>query len=239
MTAPANPITVLCVLAHPDDVDFSCGGTVAQLTKDGNRVVYCLVTSGQAGGSDPSISREQMAQTRQREQTEAAAVLGVTDVHFLDFSDGSVEPNLELRKAISRVIRQVKPDRVITHSPLRALDQMYASHPDHLATGEATMNAVYPDARNQFAFPDLLADEGLQPHTVPEVWITTGVHADTFSDITEHFDLKLQALMCHQSQLPNPEELESNMRGWGAHNASVGGLDEGVLAESFRVLNTA
>ncbi len=168
-TPTLDPITVLCVVAHPDDVDFGIAGTTTTLTAAGHRVVYCLVTSGQAGGSDPSVSRSDMATLREAEQRAAAEVVGVSELHFLGFPDGAVIASLELRKAIARVIRQVRPDRVITQSPIRILDRMYSSHPDHLATGEATLNAIYPDARNQFAFPELLNDEGLEPHAVPEV----------------------------------------------------------------------
>ncbi len=230
---------ILIVVAHPDDLDFGCAGSTARWVAEGHEVVYCLVTSGQAGGTDASISREEMARIREEEQTAAAAVVGVTELHFLGFPDGRVEANLELRKAISRVIRQVKPDRVITQSPERNLKRMYSSHPDHLAAGEATLCAVYPDARNQFAFPELLADEGLEPHTVPETWIMGGPGADTFVDITDTVDLKVKALLCHVSQMSDPDAMPDRVRGWTGETAAVGGLDEGSYAEAFRTLDTA
>ena len=144
---------VLVVTAHPDDVDFGSAGTVAALTDAGVEVVYCLVTDGQAGGFDHSIPRSEMAAIRREEQTKAAAEVGVTDLRFLGFMDGTVEVTMELRHDISLVIRQVRPQVVIAQSPIRNLASTYGSHPDHTATGEATMCAVYPDARNPFAFP--------------------------------------------------------------------------------------
>lgn len=239
MTDSGNPLIILCVVAHPDDLDFGSAGTTATLTDAGHRVVYCLVTSGQAGGSDASISREEMAHIREKEQTRAAAVVGVTELHFLGFPDGAVVADLELRKAIARVIRQVRPDRVVTQSPTRNLDRVYGSHPDHLATGEATLNAVYPDARNQFAFPELLQDEGLAPHTVPEVWITTHEGANTYVDISSTIDRKIEALLCHESQLPDPSRMSELLREWGATMAKEAGLPEGSMAEAYRIVNTA
>ncbi len=233
-----EPLTVLCVVAHPDDVDFGIAGTTTTLTAAGHRVVYCLVTSGQAGGSDPSVSRSDMATLRETEQRAAAAVVGVSELHFLGFPDGAVVPSLELRKAIARVIRQVRPDRVITQSPIRLLDRMYSSHPDHLATGEATLNAIYPDARNQFAFPDLLKNEGLEPHAVPEVWLTASQEPDTYVDITDTIDTKVKALLCHQSQMSEPENMSAMIRQWAAETAKSGGFPEGTLAEGFRSIDT-
>jgi LmbE family N-acetylglucosaminyl deacetylase len=141
------------VTAHPDDVDFGAAGTVATLTDAGVHVTYCLVTDGDAGGTDRSMSRHDMAMLRRREQTDAAAQVGVTDLVFLGHGDGRVQPTLQLRADISAVIRRVRPRVVLSQSPERNLDRIYASHPDHLAAAEATLCAVYPDARNPFAFP--------------------------------------------------------------------------------------
>ncbi len=233
-----DPITVLCVVAHPDDVDFGIAGTTTTLTAAGHRVVYCLVTSGQAGGSDPSVSRSDMATLREAEQRAAAEVVGVSELHFLGFPDGAVIASLELRKAIARVIRQVRPDRVITQSPIRILDRMYSSHPDHLATGEATLNAIYPDARNQFAFPELLNDEGLEPHAVPEVWLTASQEPDTYVDITDTIDSKIEALLCHQSQMSEPDKMTIMIRHWAAEIAKAAGFPDGTMAEGFRSIDT-
>ena len=145
---------------------------MAAFTKAGLEVTYCIATNGEAGGSDRSVSRSDMAALRQREQRAAAAEVGVTDLHFLGHPDGRLQPTIELRRDISRVIRQVKPERVLAPSPERRWDFIFASHPDHLAAGEAAVCAVYPDARNPFAHPELLDEEGLEPWTVHELWIT-------------------------------------------------------------------
>ncbi|HYK32439.1 MAG TPA: PIG-L family deacetylase, partial [Streptosporangiaceae bacterium] len=152
---------VLAIMAHPDDVDFGTAGTMAKWTEAGIEVVYCIVTDGDAGGNDPSVSRADMAVLRRAEQVAAAKCVGVDDVRFLGYPDGKVEPSLGLRKDLARVIRQVRPDRVVAPSPDRNYARIGASHPDHRAVGAAALDAVYPDARNQFAFPELLADEGL------------------------------------------------------------------------------
>ncbi len=230
---------ILIVVAHPDDLDFGCAGSTATWTDEGHEVIYCLVTDGQAGGFDESIDRDEMARIRRKEQTAAAAVVGVSELHFLEFADGRVEATLDLRKAISRTIRQTAPDRVVTQSAQRDLNRIYPSHPDHLAVGEATLCAVYPDARNPFAFPELLAEEGLQPHTVPEVWIMGGPKADAHIDITDTIDRKIEALLCHESQMQDPDGMPDRIREWGRNSAEAAGLPEGRLAERFRIVNTA
>ena len=229
---------ILVVTAHPDDVDFGSGGSIATWTNEGHEVVYCLVTDGQAGGSDNKITRDEMAVIRRREQTAAALIVGVTELHFLGFPDGAVVADLNLRREISAVIRMVKPDRVVTQSPERRYDRIYASHPDHLATGEATLCAVYPDARNEFAFPELISERGLEPHAVQEVWVSGGHNAKMFVDMTAAFDKKIEALLCHESQHQDPIGLPERMRGWGEQIAKVGGLPEGRLAEAFLVIDT-
>lgn len=228
----------LVVVAHPDDVDFGAAGTVATLAKDGVEAAYCIVTDGAAGGFDPSISRAEIAGIREREQRDAAAEIGVTDVRFLGYPDGSLTPTLDVRRAISRVIRDVRPDLVITQSPQRRWDSVYASHPDHRACGEATLDAVYPDSRNPFAFPELL-DEGLEPWVVPEVWVMAGPDPDQFVDITDVFERKIAALLRHVSQHPDPVGLPDRMRAWNTANAAAGGLPEGRMAEAFRKMATA
>jgi LmbE family N-acetylglucosaminyl deacetylase len=230
---------ILVVTAHPDDVDFGSAGSVATWTDAGIEVVYCLVTDGEAGGSDRDVPRPVMAETRRVEQTAAAKVVGVTELHFLGYPDGRVQPTLDLRRDISRVIRQVRPQRVIAQSPERSYQRIYASHPDHLATGEATMCAVYPDARNPFAHTELLDDEGLEPWTVPEVWIANFDPTDRYVDITDAFERKLEALHSHVSQHPDPDRLEELLRGWSEMIAHQGGFPEGRLAEAYlRVATT-
>lgn len=233
------PVRVLVITAHPDDVDYGAGGSVATWTAAGIEVVYCIVTDGDAGGDDNTITRGEMAAIRREEQRKAAAVLGVTQVEFLGYPDGRVTASLELRRDLSRVIRRVKPTRVVTQSPLRDLRNMYGSHPDHTATGEAAMCAVYPDARNEFAHPELLRDEGLAPHTVSETWVMAGGgDGDGVVDITDVVDRKLAALWAHVSQTAGRDNLEELIRGWGARQATIAGREPGRLVETFHVLDT-
>src|SRR5881275_1575213 len=142
---------ILVVTAHPDDVDFGSAGSVARWTDAGIDVAYCLCTDGEAGGFDASVPRSTMAEIRRAEQRAAAKVVGVTDVTFLGHADGRLEATIALRRDISRVIRRFRPQRVVSQTPERNFQRIYASHPDHLAAGAATLAAVYPDARNQFA----------------------------------------------------------------------------------------
>jgi LmbE family N-acetylglucosaminyl deacetylase len=229
---------VLVVAAHPDDIDFGAAGTVAGWTKAGIAVSYCLITNGDAGGFDPDVPRSEIAGIRQAEQRTAAAEIGVTDLTFLGYPDGRLYVTHELRRDISRVIRQVRPQRVLSQSPERNYARIYPSHPDHLAAGEATMCAVYPDARNPFAHPELLADEGLEAHTVAELWMSGVELADHFVDITDTYDRKLAALRAHVSQTSHMADLDGMLRGWLAMNAKAAGLPDGRLAEAFRVVDT-
>ena len=233
-----DPERILVVTAHPDDVDFGAAGSVAVWTGRGIDVSYCIVTDGDAGGSDQSLPRAEMAAIRREEQLQAARTVGVDDVTFLGFPDGRVTASLELRAAISRVIRLVRPDRVVSQSPERNWERIYASHPDHLATAEAAACAVYPDARNPFAFPELL-DEGLEPHTVPELWIMATERANRVVDATDAYDRKLTALKSHRSQVGDGGHLDELLRNWMTGTALAAGLPEGRLAEAFHVVNTA
>ncbi len=224
---------VLVVVAHPDDIDFGTAGSVATWSDAGIEVTYCLVTSGDAGGDDRTQPRADMAAQREAEQTNAAKHVGVSDLRFLHYPDGRVEYTLGLRKDLSRVIREVRPQRVISMSPERNYDRVYASHPDHLATGQATMAATYPDSRNPFAFPELLEDEGLEPWTVDQLWIQLRGEANVFVDTTDVFDRKLAALLSHESQIPDPDWAVNILKDWGARNAEAAGLPDGRLAELF------
>jgi LmbE family N-acetylglucosaminyl deacetylase len=229
---------VLVVVAHPDDVDFGAGGTVAAWVEDGIDVVYCLVTDGDAGGHDPSVPREEIPAIRRAEQTAAAKELGVSDLIWLGYPDGQVVVSLALRRDIARAIRQVRPQRVVCPSAERYYARVFASHPDHLAVGEATLCAVYPDARNPFAFPELAA-EGLEAHIVDEVWVTGGPDPDTYVDVTDTFDKKVAALRAHASQTGRMDDLAGFLRTWLEASAARGGLAPGRLAEAFRRLDTS
>jgi LmbE family N-acetylglucosaminyl deacetylase len=226
---------ILVVTAHPDDVDFGAAGSVATWTDEGIEVTYCIVTDGDAGGFDPAVPRSEIPSIRRAEQTAAAKAVGVTDVRFLGYPDGRLAPTIELRRDISRVVRQVRPQRLVTQSPERQWERLGASHPDHLAAGEAAVCAVYPDARNPWAHPELLQDEGLEAWTVSELWLmAAGGAADTWVDITDRFDRKIDALLRHESQHTKPDELRPRLEAWARSNAELAGLDPGRLAEGFR-----
>ncbi len=240
------PKRVLVVVAHPDDIDFGVAGTIASLTQAGSYVAYCLVTSGEAGEDDMTVTADELRTVREAEQTAAAAKVGVDTLHFLRHPDGMVVADFNLRRDISRVIRIEKPDVVISQNPARNYDSVYGSHPDHLETAEATLRAVYPDSRNPRSFTAELLDEGYEPHTVANVWVS---HVDQtlFVDITDTFDVKLEALRSHASQVAKRDEefdLSNLMREWGERISGLAvkqGIDHfnGRLAEGYRLLDTA
>jgi LmbE family N-acetylglucosaminyl deacetylase len=227
---------VLAIAAHPDDLDFGSAGSAATWTDAGLDVSYCVVTDGQAGGFDRDVERADIPGIRRDEQRKAADLVGVADVEFLGYVDGEVTCTLGLRRDLSRVIRRMRPDRVICPSPRRDLDRVGRSHPDHLAVGEATMAAVYPDARNPFAHETLLADEGLEPWIVHEVWLAGDPEPDTYVDVTDTYERKLAAILAHVSQHPDAAAIDPRMReGLGAA-AVTAGFRHGHLAETFRVI---
>ncbi len=231
---------ILFVTAHPDDLDFGAGGTIAKWTAQGIEVFYCICTNGDQGGEDPSVPREEMPKIRQKEQRDAAKALGVPseNIEFLNHRDGWLIPTIELRKEIVRVIRKVKPQRMVIQSPERNWDRLPASHPDHMAAGEAAIQAVYPDARNAFAFEDLLKNEKLEPWRVREVWVMSHKEPDHFVDVTDTFDKKIAALHAHVSQTAHNTEMPKMVREWGERNATAQGLPEGRVAEVFKIVNT-
>lgn len=229
---------VLVVTAHPDDVDFGSGGTVAAWTNKGIEVSYCICTNGDQGGEDPAVPRDEMPRIRQSEQRAAGEALGVSDIHFLNYRDGWLAPTFELRRDIVRVIRKVRPDRMVIQSPERNWNRIHASHPDHMAAGEAAIQAIYPDARNIFAWPELLSEEGLAPWTVREVWVAASNAADHWVDITDTFPRKIEALRRHLSQTGHMETLEEMVRSWGALTAETAGLTPGRLAEGYKIVST-
>lgn len=227
----------LVVVAHPDDVDFGAGGTIASWTEAGTEVTYLLCTDGDAGGFDPAVARSDIAGIRQDEQRAAAKAVGVTDVRFLGYPDGQLVASWDLRRDISRVIRQVRPQRLVMQSPEINWERIAASHPDHRAAGEATLCAVYPDARNPFTHTTLLEDEGLEAWSVHDVWVmAAGTGANRWVDVTDTFARKVEALRAHESQTSHMDDLEGMLRGWLSANAVAGGLGEDRLAESFRVV---
>ncbi len=230
---PDIPRRALVVTAHPDDVDFGAAGTIASWVAQGTHVTYCIITDGDAGGFDPDVPRSMIPSIRRAEQEAAGRILGVEDVRFLGYRDGELEVSQGLRRDISRVIRQVQPERMLIQSPERNWSRIPASHPDHLAAGEAAIFAIYPDARNPFAHPSLLADEGLDAWTVHDVWVMGAPDPDHVVDVTEHIDVKLAALRAHASQTSHMDDLEDRIRGWMSAAAERAGLPDGRLAEAF------
>ena len=182
--------------------------------------------------------RNEIAAIRQAEQRAAAKVVGVENVTFLGYPDGRLTVNLDLRCDISRVIRQFRPGRVVAQSPERNWTRIHASHPDHMAAGEATMCAIYPDARNPFAFPELLED-GLEAWTVEQTWVMGTNNPDRYVDVTDTLDRKIAALREHVSQMPGIDDLDSLVRNWLGFNAEAAGLPAGRYAEAFRYMATA
>ncbi len=225
---------VLVVSAHPDDPDFGAGGTIGRLADSGAEVTYVIVTDGSQGGEDPTQKDAELIAIRQREQKAAAKVLGVKRVEFLGYKDGHLAPDLKLRRDIVRMIRKHRPEMVMTHIPGRVLDApLGGSHPDHLAVGEATMAAVYPDSRNPRAFRSLLK-EGLKAHEVKEVWIPFWTMGDYLVDISSTLDRKIEALRKHKSQVSKPGrewDFEKFMR---KRHRDVGTRAGYRYAESFK-----
>ena len=230
---------VLSITAHPDDVDFAAAGTVARWTDAGIEVVYCVVTDGDAGGIDEDFPRAEMPALRRAEQVAAAKCVGVHDVRFLGYPDGRVEATLALRRDLARVIRQVRPDRVLCPSPERSYVLIGIGHPDHRAVGSAALDAVYPDARNPFAFPELREAESLAAWLVREVWIAGDPDPNHYVDVTETFPRKIAALRAHESQTGHMEDLTERHSTRLSGVARQAGLPGGRLAEGFRVLDTA
>ncbi len=207
------PARVLVVLAHPDDPEFFCGGTLALWADQGREIEYCLLTRGDKGADDADTDPVALAHLREAEQRAAAAVLGVRQVRFLDLADGYLTPDLALRKQVVRVLRQVRPDIVVTCDPTNFFpSDRYINHPDHRAAGQATLDAVFPAAGSALFFPELIRDEGLAPHKVRQVYVAMPQTPNTLVDVTAFIDRKIAALREHRSQIPDPAGLEARIR---------------------------
>ncbi len=220
--------TVMVVVAHPDDLEFSSAGTVAKFAKEGRRVILVQSTSGDKGTARRDISSEDLAALRENEEREACRRLGVQDVVFLRMGDGELMPDLNFREKIVRQIRTFRPDIVITHDPFRP----YSLHPDHRAVGITTVDSVYPTARDPLYFPEHL-EAGLEPHKVAELWLFGSEYPDTFIDISETFADKINALKAHESQVGQAETLEERLR---ERAKTVGEPQNVPLAEAFKVI---
>ena len=230
-TNPSH-IRILGIFAHPDDAEFTVAGSMALWADQGSQIAYCIVTNGGAGSNDPNQSLDELVRIRQAEQRAACAVLGVQEVLFLDYPDGILEPTLALRRDLTRVIRRLKPDRVVCGDPsVLFYGDGYINHPDHRAAAEAALYAVFPSAPTRPIFPELLA-EGLMPHQVKEVYMTSdAAHVNTYVDITSTIERKIEALRCHKSQV-DPGDGQW-LRDWAAADGKAAGMP---YAEAFRVM---
>jgi LmbE family N-acetylglucosaminyl deacetylase len=231
----------LAIVAHPDDAEFWMGGTIARWVDAGIGVTYYVLTDGDGGGFDPRVPRDQIPGIRRREQEQAAALLGVRDVQFLGLKEEGIgDVGRSLHEALVRVIRQVRPQRVMTWSPEWNWQRFRSCHPDHLATGSAALSAIYPDASNRFALTHLLTDEGLEPWTVQELWLINSPQREInhYVDITETFDRKVAAVRAHASQIKDPGGLAERLRERIAANTAAARLPDGRLAEAFQVVIT-
>ena len=222
-------VYMMVVTPHPDDAEFGVAGTVARLTGEGKQVVYVVCTNGDKGTSDRNVKPADLAKTREKEQLDAARLLGVAHVEFMRLPDQGLEDTPEFRKSLVRFIRQYRPEVVVTANPYRK----YMWHRDHRITGQSVLDAVFPYARDHLSYPDLL-EEGLEPHKVKEVWLWGTDDANHFSDVTATFDTKIAALGCHQSQVGDvPPEMREHLRDW-ARNMATG--QDYELGESFHAV---
>jgi LmbE family N-acetylglucosaminyl deacetylase len=223
--------SALVIFAHPDDGEFMCGGTVAAWAKEGTEVHYCVVTDGSAGSNEPGVTREDMIPIREREQRAAAEVLGVAGLHFLGFRDGELEVNRDTRKALTRVVRRVRPEVIVAPDPSRLWSGTgYINHWDHKQAGTLALCAVMPDAPSRPQFSELL-EEGFEPFEVPNLWLSAE-EPDTYVDITKTIDLKIEALRRHESQGTGDAEE------WVRERARELGEQSGTeYAEGFRAFS--
>jgi LmbE family N-acetylglucosaminyl deacetylase len=222
----------MVIYAHPDDAEFGNAGTAAAWARQGVEVTYCMVTNGASGSNDPDMTRPQLQEIRYAEQREAAKILGVKDVVFLGFEDGYLEPTLDVRKAVTRQIRRVRPDAVISMDPTqRFFEGMYVNHPDHIACGEVVLRAMNPDSSTRLMFPELWTEERLEPWKPKALFLTQFGGGDAFVDITDVMDLKVKALLAHASQVE--EWAEEFIR---TRNADVGKRAGYEFAEAYHLI---
>jgi len=230
-TMDASLRTILCIAAHPDDLEFTVAGSVATWTREGRAVVFCLVTTGGAGTNEYTPSGAGLVPIRERELHEAARILGVEEVVLLGYADGVVEPTLALRRDLTRVIRRHKPDVVVCGDPtVRYYGNEYMNHPDHRAVASAALDAVFPSAETLGIFPELLA-EGLTPHKVKEVFISGASAPDTWIDIGDTLEIKCAALKAHTSQVGPGDWVDALLREWAVRDGKRAAV---AYAEAYR-----
>ncbi len=227
-----TPQRILVVLAHPDDPEFFCGATLARWTDAGHQVVYWLLTCGDKGANDPDTVPSELCGDRRVEQGNAAAVLGVHQVNFLEYPDGYLVPDLALRKEVTRIIRKERPDVLLTCDPKTLyVGDNRINHPDHRAAGQVALDAVFPAAGNPLYFPELLYEENLQPHTPREVWISGTLEPNVHHDVTDLWERKIRAIQQHASQIGDPEKLAERMR---SRHTADSSLENPRYEEVFR-----
>ena len=226
------PKKAMVIVAHPDDIEFSCAGTVARWVKEGAEVVYVLCTSGDVGISEPGMTREKAAKIRETEQLAAAEVVGVKEIIYLRQPDGMLENTIALRKKLVREIRRFKPEVVITGDPTIVwASANYINHPDHRAAAGAALDAIFPAAGQPNLFEEL-ADEGITAHKVRKVYVSSWNQVDTYINISDTIGLKIEALKKHESQMKDWDP-EPMVREWAAKSAKG---KEMAYAEGFRVI---
>lgn len=204
---------ILVVLAHPDDPEFFCGGTLARWVKQGHEIHYCLITNGNKGSDDPNITPTELAHIREIEQRKAADILGVHQIENLGYDDGTLVADLHTRKDIVRVIRKNKPEILVSCDPTNFFPhEGYINHPDHRTAGQIALEAVFPASGNRMFFPELITEENLEPFSVEEVWLSLTSQPDIKIDISDTFEIKLKALHEHKSQIGDPEAFDIRMR---------------------------
>jgi LmbE family N-acetylglucosaminyl deacetylase len=222
---------VLCISAHPDDNEFTIGGTIARWARERRHVTFCLVTSGGAGVNEHTPSSNGLIPVRERESRAAARILGVADVVFLGYADGTLEPTLAMRRDLTRVIRRVRPDVLVCSDPtVRFYGNEYMNHPDHRAAASAALDAAFPSAETSAIFPELVA-EGLAPHKVKQVFLAGTLTPDTFVDIGGTLATKIRALKAHRSQVGDGAWVAALLKGWALRDGKRGGLR---YAEAFK-----
>ena len=229
-----KPQKILVILAHPDDPEFFCGATLARWARAGHEIHYFLLTCGDKGFDDANATADHICGVRHAEQEAAAAIIGVKSVRFLDLEDGYLVPSLELRRDMVRAIRQVRPDVLVTCDPTHLFaGDYYINHPDHRYAGQVVLDAVFPAADNPFFFPELIKEEGLQPHKPREVWVSLTSNPTVTLDVTDTWEIKIRALKEHKSQIGDPKEFEERMR---ARKSERSTEENEYYEEKFRVI---
>ena len=233
-----TPKKIMAVVAHPDDADFMAAGTLSKWAKEGCAIVYLLCTSGDKGTSDPEVKPEELASIREKEQNNACRVVGGKQVIFLRYEDGMLQNTLGLRKDIVRQIRIHQPDVIICQDPTNRYGDSNINHPDHRAAGDTTLDAIFPSARDYHMFPELVKEEGLLPHKVLEVYLSTREsNASVWIDITDTVEIKISALREHASQVGTDEEslkrLETRIK---QRSSDVGASHAMKYAEAFKYI---